>query len=63
MTRKKVHDEPSDISAEDGAVAVKGPNDVDVNFTPDAAEETSNRMLEGSMKARGQDYFKRRRPK
>ena len=58
-----VHDQPSEVSAEAGVVAVKGPGTVDVRFTPDAAEETSNRMLEGSMKARGQDYFKRRHPK
>jgi hypothetical protein len=59
----KVYDVPSDVSAEEGAVAVKGPGTVDVRFTPEAAEETSNRMLEGSMKARGQAYFTRRRPK
>lgn len=63
MTKDKIHDEPSEVMAEKGAVAVKGPGDVDVRFTPDAAEETSNRMLEESMKARGQDYFNRRRPK
>jgi len=33
-------------------------NDVDVGLTPDAAEETSNRLLEGSMKARGQRHLK-----
>ena len=63
MADKEVHDEPSVVTAEDGAVAVKGPGTVDVRFTPEAAEETSNRMLEGSMKARGQAYFTRRRPK
>jgi hypothetical protein len=59
----KIYDDPSEITAEDGAVAVKGPDAVDVRMTPEAAEETSNRMLEGSMKARGQTYFSRRRPK
>ena len=59
----KVYDEPSDILAEDGCVKVSGPDAVDVRMTPDAAEETSNRLLEGSMKARGQAYFSRRRPK
>ena len=63
MVDKKVYDEPSEVSADQGAVAVKGPGSVDVRLTPDAAEETSNRMLEGSMKARGQEYFSRRRPK
>ena len=59
----KIYDDPSEISAEEGAVTVKGPDAVDVRLTPDAAEETSNRMLEGSLKARGQTYFNRRRPK
>lgn len=59
----RIYDEPSDILAEDGAVKVSGPDAVDVKLTPEAAEETSNRLLEGSMKARGQAYFSRRRPK
>ena len=59
----KVHDEPSEVFAEAGVVALKGPGELQVRFTPEAAEETSNRILEGSMKARGQDYFTRRRPK
>ena len=63
MADKQVHDQPSEVTAQDGAVAVKGPGTVDVTFTPDAAEETSERMLNGAMKARGQDYFNRRRPK
>jgi hypothetical protein len=63
VTDSEIHDEPSEVTAEEGAVCVKGPGPVDVRLTPAAAEETSNRMLEGSMKARGQDYFSRRRPK
>jgi len=59
----KIYDDPSEITAEEGAVTVKGPDAVDVKLTPEAAEETSNRMLEGSMKARGQAYFSQRRPK
>lgn len=61
MTDSKIYDEPSEVSAEEGAVAVKGPGRVDVKFSPDAAEETSHRLLEGSMKARGQQYFSRTR--
>lgn len=61
--KQQIFDEPSEVTAEDGAVAVKGPGTVNVKLTPEAAEETSNRMLEGSMKARGQVYFTRRRPK
>ena len=63
MADDTIYDQPSDITAEDGSVTVKGPDAVDVKLTPEAAEETSNRMLEGSMKARGQAYFSRRRPK
>ena len=59
----KIYDQPSEILAEDGCVQVTGPDAVDVRLTPEAAEETSNRLLEGSMKARGQAYFSRRRPK
>ena len=63
MADDTIYDQPSDITAEDGSVTVKGPDAVDVKLTPEAAEETSNRMLEGSMKARGQAYFSRRRPR
>jgi len=58
-----IYDEPSEVTVEDGVVALKGPDAVDVRLTPDAAEETSNRILEGSMKARGQAYFNRHRSK
>ena len=61
MPKSKVYDEPSSVKAEEGCVVVEGPDDVDVRLTPDAAEETSNRLLEGSMKARGQVYFSRDR--
>lgn len=54
MTDKKIYEQPSAVAAEEGDVLVKGPDDVDVGLTPEAAEETSNRLLEGSMKARGQ---------
>ena len=59
----KIYDEASEITAVDGAVMIRGPDAVNVRLTPEAAEETSNRMLEGSMKARGQAFFSRRRPK
>ena len=49
-----VYDDPSDVDAKDGVVSVKGPDAVDVNLTPDAAVETSDRLLLGSMKAQGQ---------
>jgi hypothetical protein len=58
MKDKKIHQQPSAVTAEEGDVLVKGPDDVDVALTPDAAEETSNRLLEGSMKARGQRHLR-----
>ena len=57
MDHDEIHDEPSEVDAKDGAVLVKGPNQVDVRLTPSAAEETSERLLQGAMKARGQRYF------
>jgi hypothetical protein len=54
MQGKKIYNQPSVVIAEEGDVLVKGPDHVDVAFSPEAAEETSNRLLEGSMKARGQ---------
>ena len=52
-----VYDQPSEVEAENGDVLVKGPDDIDVRMTPDAAEETSERLNTGAMKARGQRYF------
>ena len=57
MAHRKVYQQPSSVTAEDGYVLVKGPDDVDVCLSPDAAEETSNRLLEGLMKARGQRHL------
>ena len=57
MPDKTIYDEASEIDAKDGVVSVKGPDAVDVRLTPDAAEETSERLNTGAMKARGQRYF------
>ena len=57
MHDDNIYDQPSDVDAEDGIVVVKGPDAVDVRMTPDAAEETSDRLTTGAMKARGQRYF------
>ena len=53
MDNDKVYNEPSSIKADDGEVTVKGPDEVDVKLTPEAAEETSDRLLEGALIARG----------
>lgn len=55
MTDKNtIYDEPSKVRALNGCVEVDGPDAVDVAMTPDAAEETSERLLGASFKARGQ---------
>lgn len=55
---KIIYNEPSAVSAEDGIVLVDGPNHVHVRMTPDAAEETSGRLMHNVLKARGQRYFR-----
>ncbi|GAA4744012.1 hypothetical protein GCM10023264_06560 [Sphingomonas daechungensis] len=57
----KVYDEPSEVEAEDGVVVVNGPDAVDVQLTPEAADEISERLITGAMKARGQRYFSDRK--
>lgn len=57
MGSKQIYTKASDVTAGEGVVNVDGPDAVDVRLTPDAAEETSDRLLEGAMKARGQKYF------
>ena len=62
MDPERVYDEPSDVAAEDGQVIVDGPDAVAVTLTPDAAVETSQRLLEGGLTAQGQLVQKRNRP-
>ena len=50
----KVHDIPSDVSAEAGEVIVDGPDGICVSLTPGAAVKTSSRLLVGAMQARSQ---------
>ena len=54
---KKVYDEPSKVSAEDGSVFLLGPDHVDIGMSAEAAEETSDRLLQKAMLARGQRHF------
>lgn len=51
----KAYDTPSKITAEDGEVMVDGPDGVAFSLTPEAAAETSDRMLEQAAIARGQE--------
>ena len=57
MPDTTIYDKATEVDAEDGVVVLKGPDAVDVRMTPDAAEETSERLTTGAMKARGQLYF------
>ena len=50
----KPADTPADVFAEEGEVLVEGPDGISYSFTPDAAMETSDRLLSGGMEARGQ---------
>lgn len=56
-----IHDTPSDVNAKDGDVHVTGPGGVVVSLTPDAAAETSDRLLDGAARAQGQRIDTRRR--
>ena len=61
MTDEQIHDKPSQVDADEGIVSVKGPDGVDLQMTPDAADETSYRMFRGALKARGQQVATERR--
>lgn len=50
----KPYSVPSKVSAEDGEVVVDGPNGFVLSFTPEAAIETSDRLLEAAAEAKGQ---------
>ena len=50
----KLHDEASTVTAEKGQVLVDGPDGIAVSLTPDAAAETSDRLLHAAAEAQGQ---------
>ncbi len=54
MDKQPTYAEASDVAAEEGRVLVDGPDGVDVALTVEAAEETSDRLLDGAAKAAGQ---------
>lgn len=62
MPDEEIYDEPSEVRADDGVVKVKGPDSVDVKMTPEAADETSDRLLHSALKAQGQKVSKKARP-
>ena len=55
---KQLFDRPSDVDAKEGNVHVDGPDAVDVAMTPEAAEETSERLNDKALMARGQRRLK-----
>lgn len=58
MSRDKLYDEATEVTAKDGEVILDGPDAVDVRITPEAAEETADNLLEGAVKAAGQRRLK-----
>jgi len=50
----RTYNEASNVTAEDGEVHVDGPDGVAVSLTPEAAAETSDRLLAGAAKGAGQ---------
>ena len=59
MTEKELYSEASHVSAKDGEVLVDGPDGVDVALTPEAAEETGDRLIEQAAQAAGQRLFRK----
>ncbi|HEX6661657.1 MAG TPA: hypothetical protein VF067_07300 [Sphingomicrobium sp.] len=54
MTDKPIYSDPSKVQAKEGAVDVDGPDEVHVAMTPEAAEETADRLTDQAVTARGQ---------
>ncbi len=60
---EKVHDEPSDVTADSGVVLIDGPDGVAFDFTPEAAEVISDRLLFAAGQAKSQQIAAgKRRP-
>ena len=57
----KAYDTPSKVTAEEGEVMVDGPDGVAFSLTPEAAAETSDRLLEQAAMARGQAMLNEKR--
>ncbi len=57
----KPYADPSHVQARGGEVIVDGPDGVAVAFTPDAAAETSDRLLHAAVQAAGQNVEAKRR--
>ena len=60
MSQRPVYDEASEVNTEPGEVLVDGPDGLAVSMTPEAAEETSQRLLDGAASAAGKRRLKER---
>ena len=58
-SKDETYNEATKVSAEDGEVVLDGPDGVDVRLTPEAAQQTSDNLLEGAATAAGQRRFKK----
>lgn len=56
---QELYDEPTKVVAQDGKVLLNGPDGLDFAFTPEAAIETGERLLDQGMIATGQERRKR----
>jgi len=67
MATKRVCDEASSVTSRAGAVDIKGPDDVDVTLSPEAALKTGVELLEKASEAIGKksmnDYARKREKK
>jgi hypothetical protein len=50
--RTQIFDEPSNVTVEDSVVIVKGPDDIDIGLSADAAAVTSDRLFRAALKAK-----------
>ena len=50
----ELFDEPTKVTVKDGEVILDGPDGVDVKLTPEAATETSDRLLYAAGQAKSQ---------
>lgn len=58
---EKIYGEASQVAAENGSVEIDGPDGVDVTLTPEAAIETSDRLVYAAEKAKTQQIVRGKR--
>jgi hypothetical protein len=60
MPARKPTNRPLDVAAEEGEVLIEGPEGIALSMTPEAAEESSNRLYDRTADARGQRIMRPR---